>query len=455
MYTVKPLKALIIALIATLALIITTPADAKSEITNYGFNDFYGQAGDLNYILGRLYEAGSETAREQRQLQQATTSYLGAVADWQKAWALVRDQRAKKQTRRVRWRLARLIEKKQRARAAKRAADERLDEARADYDHALSVQRHLSDRWSSEWSEEKRRMDKLFFLTAAGGANTYRVTLSWRTMQPDRDRSQNWWYYDYLIDRGDDFNLRPIITITGAPCWARPSVVCNHTQGSIRPDDSFLDEWKTFAAIVAARYPETRAIEIWNEPNAEKFWGPNPSPANYLKVLKAGYQGVKSSRPEMRVILGGLSPAAESDWGKFLSQLYNLGAEQYSDALGLHPYPRSTPLVSDSLAQIDRAQATLNRVGSSDRIWITEYGISTNGPKGSSYVVSPSEQAFDLAAFYQGAEARGVPTLIIHKLLVDPESDWIWENGLSLIKSSGQPKPAYCALAALRDGRSC
>ena len=54
----------------------------------------------------------------------------------------------------------------------------------------------------------------------------------------------------------------------------------------------FDDEWKSFVQAAVARYPNVRAIEVWNEPNLGIFWAPAPDPDRYAAVLKAAHDGV-------------------------------------------------------------------------------------------------------------------------------------------------------------------
>ena len=50
--------------------------------------------------------------------------------------------------------------------------------------------------------------------------------------------------------------------------------------------------------MVAQRYPEAAAIEIWNEPNVHWFWRPRPDPARYTELLVEALRGDQGRRPE-------------------------------------------------------------------------------------------------------------------------------------------------------------
>ena len=116
----------------------------------------------------------------------------------------------------------------------------------------------------------------------------------------------------------------------------------------VRPAQAHYDEMATFAVAVAKRYPESAGIEVWNEPNYPRFWGGWPEPDLYAKMLKEVAGALHAGVPGMPVVSGGLSPHSDSDkhaigFTNFLERLYELGAAQEADAIGIHPYPGVGP----------------------------------------------------------------------------------------------------------------
>jgi hypothetical protein len=66
---------------------------------------------------------------------------------------------------------------------------------------------------------------------------------------------------------------------------------------------------------------------------------------------------------------------------------------------------------------------------------------------------SPSEQAEQLVKLYRAARrTRRIPVVIVHKLRDGPDVDGTqWGYHLGLRYADDTPKPAYCALAEIRD----
>jgi polysaccharide biosynthesis protein PslG len=59
------------------------------------------------------------------------------------------------------------------------------------------------------------------------------------------------------------------------------------------------------AGLAAQRYAgKVGAYEIWNEPNAAPYYGPQPDPAGYTELLKAAYPAIKAADPDATVIGG-------------------------------------------------------------------------------------------------------------------------------------------------------
>jgi hypothetical protein len=113
------------------------------------------------------------------------------------------------------------------------------------------------------------------------------------------------------------------------------------------PPDWDLDAW-TDGLHEFARELDRRgvdAVEIGNEPNLAREWGNQPpDPAKYVDVLRRAYTAFKSEAPDIIVVSAGLAPTAGLPDGSavddlwFAQRMLDLGAAQYMDAWGYHPY---------------------------------------------------------------------------------------------------------------------
>jgi hypothetical protein len=148
-------------------------------------------------------------------------------------------------------------------------------------------------------------------------------------------------------------------------------------------------------------------FEIWNEPNNEVFWQPDPNPAAYTADFVAAYRAIKAVDPSASVISTGLAPLATQGGNynpiDFLKAMYADGARGNFDALGYHAY--SYPALPDNYepwsgwSQMAQASPSVRSVMTSHDdgakpIWITEVGAPSGGPGG----VGQEEQAVDLTS---------------------------------------------------------
>jgi hypothetical protein len=283
----------------------------------------------------------------------------------------------------------------------------------------------------------------------AAGAQVARFPLVWGAVEPNRGRF-DWAQYDRVYDQLLAVGIRPLPVLVDSPVWARPfRPRPPGTFAASYPDRRFLSDWERFAAAVAGRYPESIAIEVWNEPNSAHFWGGRPDPQRYAELLEAASAGIKAVRPAMPVLLGG--PAArigqELQWDSFLRRVYDHGAASFSDHLSLHPYAtRDGPVVPQVIDQFRRAMELVESRHLGAGIWVTELGFSTR-PR-ARRPVSELRQAELLADVYGRLREEGATAILIHRLR-EVESPNPTENGYGVTRVDGKRKPAFCALVLL------
>ena len=284
-----------------------------------------------------------------------------------------------------------------------------------------------------------------------------RSGLEWQAVEPHRGEFQ-WGTYDRLYQNLLARGITPLWHVWTAPCFAQENP--SNCQNKTRPSPQFYDEMGDFAAAAVKRYPLLGGIEVWNEPNAGKYWGGQPEPDLYADMFKTVQEKIEKADPDMPVLFGALSPHAESDpstvaAAEFLAQGYDLGAVQKSDGISTHPYPGTGP-GEDPVQPFTKRLGDLWEVMLLERdterpLWITEVGVSTFGTR----AFSPDEQAQVLAQIYD--TARRIPqikTLIYHRFR-DAQGDNEFEPGYGSVDNGGNPKPAYCAIGATRGLTVC
>ena len=92
-------------------------------------------------------------------------------------------------------------------------------------------------------------------------------------------------------------SARPVMLIYNTPWWAPdPNAGCHSGGGCAYPPRvRHLDDWTRFVRATLRRYPEVRAVEVWNEPNLARFWAPRPDPERYAMLLRAAFAGVRAA----------------------------------------------------------------------------------------------------------------------------------------------------------------
>ncbi|TAM84786.1 MAG: hypothetical protein EPN47_01350 [Acidobacteria bacterium] len=216
-----------------------------------------------------------------------------------------------------------------------------------------------------------------------------RVTFYWSDIEPT---DGNWQFavYDDLVKRATDGNI-PLLGVV-AYAMKRVAATATSMQGDpwalsfCPPDD--IGQFATFAGMAAARYPQVKYWEIWNEPNAAYFWRPSPEPARYTELLKSSYAAVKAANPNAVVVLGGLSPGVGSGQlnttiaSSFLQSVYQNGGKNYFDAVGFHPYNGGAPPDSYLAGYVNSVHDVMAQNGDGNKpVWVTEIGwyVGTGG----------------------------------------------------------------------------
>lgn len=294
-------------------------------------------------------------------------------------------------------------------------------------------------------------------LLSGSGAEIGRRPLNWTAVEPQPD-ALDWSLYDQVASEMEAAGLRPLWVLTSAPCWAAADPDCEANQPSYAPAQRNFADFAAFAAAVAERYPDSAGIEVWNEPNLERFFIGSGGPAFYAHMLEQVSDAVEATGTGVPVILAGLSPVLETgpgrkEWTGYLADVLATGTTGVN-AVGLHPYSVFEPgksVAPKAERMIGEAEETLEMAGVELPIWITEVGVSTAGQSS----VDPEGQAAELAELYAVALARSIPVMVVHRLYDQPDPEFPIEAGYGVIEADMTTlKPAFCRLAELV-GEAC
>jgi hypothetical protein len=272
---------------------------------------------------------------------------------------------------------------------------------------------------------------------------------------------------DALVRTASRYNLQVIVTISGTPKWANGGKSPNHMPKK-------LSDLTSFAHMLAARYNgasghgSATLFSVWNEPNLGLFLTPqfsgkkNVGPANYAKLYKAAYAGIKagdrlaqvaagetSARGRDKPIKGVSDSVAPATFARLLAAQKGVKL----DAWAHHPYP-TTPSMKPlqkvrypnvSLATLPQFEKDLRKwFHRVVPVWITEYGHETKPgePRGVSSATQASYAKQALAIARKDPNVQMFIWFTFRDSAGNP-----WQSGLEV--PSGAPKPSYSAFSSL------
>lgn len=317
-----------------------------------------------------------------------------------------------------------------------------------------------------------------------------RLVLNWRDLEVVRG-TLSLSEVDAAMARLRAANYSILLTLTGAPDWARPSAtpfVLSLPQYG--PPDNLAD-FATFATAVATRYKgQVAAYEIWSEPNLRRSWidpqttsreTARMSSARYIDLLSGAYRAIKAVDPDALIISAGLAPTGINDLRNsiddevFLEALLQQGLADVADAIGVQPNGFANPPTARCCTQsegvpthweskkfyvldtLDSYRAILARANISKPMWVVRFGWGTS--EGNT-IVSPNMNENPFFAYNSPAEqaqytAEGLSLL---SNMADIKAVFIFNlNGCqvgqaeacfySLIDSNNQARPIFSVLA--------
>jgi hypothetical protein len=268
--------------------------------------------------------------------------------------------------------------------------------------------------------------------------------INWEGIEPEKGKF-DWVDPDNIVKACSGQNLNIVMRVQWTPEWARPK----DTPSSHPPTDP--QDFANFMKAVATRYKgQVKAYEIWNEQNINYEWGNrNPSPAEYVTLLKAVYPAIKEADPEALVLSGGLSTTGDGGEGamgdvKYIQGMYQAGAKGSFDALSTHPYGFGRdPDTHDQWGlSFDRAvaqhDAMVKAKDTKTSLWVTELGwiIKSSWDMGAQHgptVVTEQQQADYLARAFQKAE-----------------KEWSWMGAIFVFNLDFSSVPWYEAREIMR-----
>jgi Fibronectin type III domain len=306
--------------------------------------------------------------------------------------------------------------------------------------------------WSGEQADHEIELANAIMPRAL---SAHRFFVQWRRVvfTPKPPNEYDWSVTDraYQAMQGAEPERKPVMVIHDAPDWARdPTATCPVAACTYPPDPDHYDDWQQFVQDAVSRYPNVRAVEVWNEPNRAQFWGPAPDPGRYVEVLALAHDAVAAAGIDVPVIIGGLGPiqsttATRTSSREFLREIYNRGGADDFEGIGTHEYPTTEPLVDDMWHEINRLFAVRdNHDDPGTPLWNTEVSVSSDTTEG----FGPERQGTELIRLHRSLEGHDIRSFIIYRFHDTTDNTPMW-NHTGVVDQSLAPKPAYCELGAV------
>jgi polysaccharide biosynthesis protein PslG len=301
------------------------------------------------------------------------------------------------------------------------------------------------------------------------GFNWMRFQVHWSEIQREPE-----WYdpapIDRMIDLYDGSDVRVLVSVVGAPEWARD------LEGEQLLSD--FEQFGAFMTFMADRYRgRVHAWEIWNEQNMAHEMHGEVRVSDYAFLLEAGFQGTRTGDPDALVLFGGLTPTGVNDPAvaiddvEYLREFYEFEDGYYTaffDILGAHLNATNNPPDTSYpdnpgpgewtthnsfyfLRGLDLREV-MDEHGDNRPVWVTEFGWTTENPApGYEYGsdVSEEDQANYLTRAFGVADEqmpwiRGMFVWNLNFATLAPPDDekYAW----SVLNEDWSPRPAYTAL---------
>jgi hypothetical protein len=276
------------------------------------------------------------------------------------------------------------------------------------------------------------------------GVEGVRLDFAWTSLEPSDDRF-NFRIHDQAVDVIREHGMDILGIIAWTPAWASSSA-SDPWKHMPRDVDDFADYVYELSSHFRGR---VNSWLIWNEPNVSIYLD-SIDPAEYAKLLKAGYIAAKYGNPESTVVLAGLAND-ESEYQpqfrwyppeQFLQAVYDLGGGDYFDAVGRHPYTH--PLYGgydEIVSKISAIKDVMARNGDQNKpLYLDEVGY------GLIWDVTEEVQAQWLYEIFRAARGTAVPLLIVFDCQDWPDGSE-FEKTIGLLRLDGSPRPVFDAYA--------
>ncbi|MEN6520147.1 MAG: cellulase family glycosylhydrolase [Armatimonadota bacterium] len=238
--------------------------------------------------------------------------------------------------------------------------------------------------------------------------------------------------YDGLMSSLDKKNIRPLFILDYTNML--------YDGGKPPTTPAGRAAFAAFAGATAQHFKDRGVIwELWNEPNIETFWKPEPDPENYTELAKAAYKTIKTADPHATVA----GPAMSRIDFSFIEECFAYGLLDSVDVVSMHPYRQAAP--ETVIPEYKRLEDLIKRYA----------------PKGKEVPIISSEWGYNTLDKTEAEQAQFAVRMFLVNMMSDAKlSIWYdWkddgrdlanrEHHFGTVYNDLGPKPAYNAVKTL------
>ncbi|MGG3640539.1 cellulase family glycosylhydrolase [Bacillus gobiensis] len=264
------------------------------------------------------------------------------------------------------------------------------------------------------------------------GVKLVRIDLSWHKVETSPgqyDFSQ----FDRFVELLDRYGMKPYFIFSYSnKLYEQDKSI--QTQGG-------LSGFSQFVKTASERYKDRGAIwEIWNEPNVDLHWSPQPGIDDYAALVNETAPIIKQADPTGTVS----APAAlalTNETFAWLEKLFQKGVLEQIDAVSVHPYRKKAP--ESVINEYARLRELIKKYSNKELpVFSGEWGYSTTSMPADFAREKQAEYLVRMLAVNQMAE---IPVSIWYGLRDNGTDPKVEVHNYGLLDSKGKQKPAYAA----------
>ncbi len=265
------------------------------------------------------------------------------------------------------------------------------------------------------------------------GIGIVRMDVSWAAVEKSSGE-YNFRAIDQLIEKLDQRKIRLLFIINyGNPLY---------DEGRAPFSETGRQAYARFCSALAARYADKKIIwELWNEPNLDHFWTPQPNVNDYMAWCQTVTPVIRQHDRDACIV----APAVSGFDFAFLEACFAGGLLELVDGVSVHPYRNARLGPESALPEYELLKTLIEPyrpAGKRIPVLSGEWGYSA-------VTLSPLLQGNYLVRQWLSNMAAGVPVSIWYDWHDDGRDPKEIEHHFGTVTWEYAAKPAYTAMKTL------